>query len=71
MSNSKSNQKSKSKQNHIQIQDFSDSIIQPFDTQSVNYQTSSVFGLISFFEASYLRLQASHVPFDDEKGIMN
>ncbi|KAI3681555.1 hypothetical protein L6452_36354 [Arctium lappa] len=45
------------------------SIIQPFNTRFGNYLISSVFALISSFEASYLQLQTSHVPFD-EQGIM-
>ncbi|KAF5811772.1 putative protein gravitropic in the light 1 [Helianthus annuus] len=45
------------------------SIIQPFDTHFGNYLISSVFAVISSFEASYLQLQTAHVPFDGE-GIM-
>nr|XP_043618755.1 protein GRAVITROPIC IN THE LIGHT 1 [Erigeron canadensis]XP_043618756.1 protein GRAVITROPIC IN THE LIGHT 1 [Erigeron canadensis] len=48
---------------------FSPSIIQPFNTQFGNYLISSVFAVISSFEASYLQLQTAHVPYD-EKGII-
>ncbi|KAI3800446.1 hypothetical protein L1987_28537 [Smallanthus sonchifolius] len=56
-------------QSQSQNQNSSASIIQPFDTHFCNYLISSVFAVISSFEASYLQLQASHVPFDEE-GIM-
>ncbi|XP_024993253.1 protein GRAVITROPIC IN THE LIGHT 1 [Cynara cardunculus var. scolymus] len=52
-----------------QNQIVSASIIQPFNTRFGNYLISSVFAVISSFEASYLQLQTSHVPFDEE-GIM-
>ncbi|KAJ9535069.1 hypothetical protein OSB04_un001859 [Centaurea solstitialis] len=44
-------------------------IIQPFNTHFGNYLISSVFAVISSFQASYLQLQTAHVPFDQE-GIM-
>ncbi|CAI9292287.1 unnamed protein product [Lactuca saligna] len=52
-----------------QNQSVSASIIQPFNTHFGNYLISSVFAVISSFEASYLQLQTAHVPFDEE-GIM-
>ncbi|KAL7591361.1 hypothetical protein Lser_V15G31793 [Lactuca serriola] len=52
-----------------QNQSVSGSIIQPFNTHFGNYLISSVFAVISSFEASYLQLQTAHVPFDEE-GIM-
>ncbi|KAI3495048.1 hypothetical protein L1887_37172 [Cichorium endivia] len=52
-----------------QSQNVSASIIQPFNTHFGNYLISSVFAVISSFEASYLQLQTAHVPFDEE-GIM-
>ncbi|KAI3741215.1 hypothetical protein L1987_58885 [Smallanthus sonchifolius] len=56
-------------QSQSQNQNPPASIIQPFDTHFGNYLISSVFAVISSFEASYLQLQTSHVPFDEE-GIM-
>lgn len=53
-----------------QSQNVSASIIQPFNTHFGNYLISSVFAVISSFEASYLQLQTAHVPFDED-GIMN
>ncbi|KAK1420137.1 hypothetical protein QVD17_21488 [Tagetes erecta] len=61
--NSKSQTQS---QTQSQIQDNSCSVIQPFDTHFGNYLISSVFAVISSFEASYLQLQTAHVPFDEE-----
>ncbi|KAD3069222.1 hypothetical protein R6Q59_016735 [Mikania micrantha] len=49
-----------------QSQDLPASIIQPFDTHFGNYLISSVFAVISSFEASYLQLQTAHVPIDEE-----
>ncbi|KAK9056260.1 hypothetical protein SSX86_027350 [Deinandra increscens subsp. villosa] len=46
-------------------------IIHPFDTHFGNYLISSVFAVISSFEASYLQLQTSHVPFDEQGIVVN
>lgn len=54
-----------------QSQDCPASIIQPFNTHFGNYLISSVFAVISSFEASYLQLQTAHVPFDEEGIVVN
>ncbi|XP_076951957.1 protein GRAVITROPIC IN THE LIGHT 1-like [Bidens hawaiensis] len=58
-------------QSQSQSINLSDPIIQPFNTHFGNYLISSVFALISSFEASYLQLQTSHVPIDQENIIIN
>ncbi|XP_071698414.1 protein GRAVITROPIC IN THE LIGHT 1 [Rutidosis leptorrhynchoides] len=58
-------------QSQSQSQNLSSSIIQPFNTHFGNYLISSVFAVISSFEASYLQLQTAHVPFDEQVIIVN
>ncbi|GJY63015.1 protein gravitropic in the light 1 [Tanacetum coccineum] len=45
--------------------------IQPFNTHFGNYLLSSVFAVVSCFEASYLQLQTAHVPFDQDMIMVN
>ncbi|XP_076891481.1 protein GRAVITROPIC IN THE LIGHT 1-like [Bidens hawaiensis] len=58
-------------QSQSQSINLSDPIIQPFNTHFGNDLISSVFALISSFEASYLQLQTSHVPIDEHNIIIN